>query len=461
MSAAFQAVLPNVTWKNSAASPALQALQQLSPQNLSIRFNVDSYQWDSNQANFTYGRVVGTIGPALPGEAPRSTPRRLAPIEFNSQFVPPPSIFSTYGPAGAVWDAGRGVLILDLGNCVPTAVPPQPPSQPPPPPPSVPADGWPIVSGSYQLTCEAGAITSSQMMALKTTAPPHSFAGSSNVLGNFPFDDSTYSVFAGVVEVPVDPKLVPAALGSSLTLTNVGLLEMAVQEDSQGRYVDVDVPFLRLNPKETAVVTLWATKFGSPWSGANLPVALQPPVSAQNAGAGGAWNLNDPPGALTLSPAVVVTGADGTGKLTLTASDPGTPRKFSDGPGPDGQVYGVTCPPPGSGQPAAWPSFGQIFLFPGSPINVLVFSSYTWPARPTWDGQVGPLFAEYAKLYRYMKGILDLSDYDVVKNNAPSFKTVLCYTDITDAHYMPVVRDLSADKRAMIQKWFDLGMPKS
>ena len=101
MSAAFQSVLGDINWVNVAASPLLAALLKASPNALSIRFIVDSYQPDSNQANFTFGRVVGTIGPALAGDPPRSTPRRLAPIystpAANGPYL---SISSTYGPAG-------------------------------------------------------------------------------------------------------------------------------------------------------------------------------------------------------------------------------------------------------------------------------------------------------------------------------------------------------------------------
>ena len=68
MSAAFQGVLQNIAWVNASASPLLAALQAVSPNALSIRFTVDSYQPDSNQSNFTFGRIVGTIGPPAAGE---------------------------------------------------------------------------------------------------------------------------------------------------------------------------------------------------------------------------------------------------------------------------------------------------------------------------------------------------------------------------------------------------------
>ncbi|HWB14116.1 MAG TPA: hypothetical protein VG826_33125 [Pirellulales bacterium] len=458
MSAAFQAVLINVKWANPGASPLLAALQQVSPTSLSIRFVVDSYQPSAKQSNFTYGRVVGTIGPALSGDAPRSTPRRLAPVYStpagNGAYL---SILSTYGPAGALWDAGRKRLVLDLGNCVPTVW------SLPGAGPSVPVAGWPAVTCSLQLSCGTEVIGWLSPLEMKSGAGPLSTGASAALHGHIAFDTATYLTYAGIVETAVPDSQISLVLRSPLTLTNVDAGQIAVQEDPAGRYVDVDQPFLRLNPGDSADVTLRATKLGQPWAGVTLPVDLQPVAPAAN---GGPWNNNDPPAALMLSAAAVVTGADGTATLKLTAGDPGTPRLYRDGQaGPDGQIYAVTSLRPIPGQPpqlapVLWPSVGQVFLFPGAPINVLVFSRFAMPAQPNWDDHVGPILSLYARLYPYMKGIIDLADYATVTQNAEDIQAVL-NLPVESPHYMPIVRDLSADKLAMINRWFENGMPKS
>lgn len=462
MSASFQALLVDVVWENAAASPLLAALQSASSSGqLSIRFTVDSFQSDANQSNFTYGRVVGTIGPVLAGEAPRSAPRRLAPAQFRP-MAPPPSIFSTYGAANAAWDARRGVVILDLGNTVPTLGPVDSSV-------TVPSAGWPIRDTTFQLTIP-GPSVSPIHDNVRVKAGAALLVGAPSVVGDASVSASSYETFAGVVEIAAAPSLAPLIDRQALTLTDVtqpSALAVAVKEDVLGRYVDVDQPVFRLNPGETANVTLWATEFGVPWAEAALDVAVQAPAAANNPGppqpppnqpppvAGddyATWQTGTPSNVVTLSASTVVTDQNGTGILSLTAGDPGYPRQYRDGrPGPGGQVYFVT---------GAWQSYGQIYLFSGAPINLLVFSKYPMPARPTWDADVGPILSLYARLYPYMKGIIDLSDYSTVVDNQAAIQKVLNLPR-ADPHHMPVVRDLDASRLAIINQWFESGTPKS
>ncbi len=443
MSACFQAVLEVVRWENEAASPLLAALKALSPTQLSLRFIVDSYQTDSNQENFTHGRLVGTFGPVLPQEAPRSTPRRLSPGAA--------SIMSAYGAAGAVWDAGRSVLVLDLGNCLPTD------AAAPKSGPSVPNAGWPITPHQLELTIPGPSVTPPGAFThLKSGGRAQARDGAPVVLGKIDFAESTYLDFAGIVELPLSGQLAELLQGQPMTLTDTSAAQVAVQEDAEGRYVDVDAPFCRLNSGETAPITLWATRFGQPWVGATLQLSLLPPVNAINGPtvAPFAWQNGTPPGALALSSGSLTTGADGTAVLTLTATDPGTPRRYPQDHqlGPDGQVYWISGP---------WAAWGKIFLFSGAPINVLVFSHYMMPQEPpNWDEHVGPILGNYARLYPYMKGIIDIGDYETVKQNAKAIHHVL-NLPAADPHHMPVVRDLSRSKLAVINRWFDKGMLRS
>ncbi len=462
MSASFQGLLADVVWSNAAASPLLAALQSASlTGQLSIRFTVDSFQSDANQGNFTYGRIVGTIGPVLAGEAPRSAPRRLAPAQFRP-MAPPPSIFSTYGAANAAWDARRSVVILDLGNTVPTLGPTNS-SEP------VPSPGWPIRDSTFQLSIPGPSVTPIHDN-VRVKAGATRLVGAPSVIGSASVSASTYETFAGVVEVAAASSLAPLIARQALTLTDVtqpSATAVAVQEDALGRYVDVDQPVLRLNPGETGSVTLWATLFGVPWAEAALDVAVQAPGAANNPGppqppphepplaAGNdyaTWSTGTPPNVVALSASTVVTNQQGSGVLQLTAGDPGYPRQYRDGrAGPGGQVYFVS---------GAWQSYGQIFLFSGAPINLLVFSRYPMPARPTWDADVGPILSLYARLYPYMKGIIDLSDYATVVENQGAIKKVLNLPR-SNPHHMPVVRDLDASRLAIINQWFENGTPQS
>ena len=63
----YQSTLTGVVWGDLSASPALQALQAATIQGqLSMRFMLDSYNMGGEKRG--YGRIVGTIGPALAGE---------------------------------------------------------------------------------------------------------------------------------------------------------------------------------------------------------------------------------------------------------------------------------------------------------------------------------------------------------------------------------------------------------
>jgi len=419
MCASFQAVLTNVQWVNAAASPILTALQQLSPNQLSIKFNVDSFQPNANQANFTLGRIAGTVGPAFQNEAPRSSPRRLAQTS------------GAFGPVGCVFDDARNVLVLDLGNCVPTD------GTPPAAGPSVPINGWPIVPTDMILSFGVSPTTPNSLKSGVDAASP--------ITEPVSFDVATYATRSGVVEVLIAPGDVNMLQTTPLSLAVRGTSQVVAQEDPQGRYVDVDLPFLRLDPGDTGFVTLWATQFGKPWVGASLSCALTAPQNV------GPWMNGDPTSAVTLSSAAVTTtGPNGTVSLTIKAGDPGTPRKYADGQlGPDGQVYQIT---------GDWANWGQIFQFAGAPINLLIFSSYPMPAIPTWAEHVGPIFSNYARMYPFMKGILDLGDQATVVGGIGSIGHVLNLPR-TDPHHMPVVRDLSRDKLAMIKKWITNGTP--
>lgn len=441
MCACFQSVLDVVEWHDEQASPLLTALKALSPKQLSLRFMVDSYQPDSNQENFTYGRVIGTFGPALAGEPPRSTPRRLSPLQY--------SIMSSYGPVGAAWDPARSRLILDLGNCLPTD------ATPPSSGPSVPIAGWPVAARQLKLTIPGPTVTPPAYMRLKSGGSLQAQSGAPTELAKIDFTSSTLLDYAGIVEVPVPAELSELVQSQPLSLTDLTAAQLAGQEEPEGRYADVDVSFCRLNPGETSKITLWATQFGRAMSGATLALAVAPPAEAANGPVAPpyAWKNGTPPGALALSSTSVTTGPDGTATLTLTASDPGTPRTYPDKQlGPDGQVYWVSGP---------WAAWGKIFAFSGAPINVLVFTRYPMPKEaPTWEEHVGPILQNYARMYPYMKGIIDLGDYETVRQNAEAIKHVL-NLPAEDAHHMPVVRDLSKSKLAVINRWFDKGMPRS
>ena len=78
MSSVLKSVLVNVSWADDAEidSPALEQLKRLSqPGFLSVRLIIFFMVRDPSPNNFTFGEVIGTIGPAFLDE----------PTQFDSQ----------------------------------------------------------------------------------------------------------------------------------------------------------------------------------------------------------------------------------------------------------------------------------------------------------------------------------------------------------------------------------------
>jgi hypothetical protein len=463
-SAVYQSVLTDVCWVNPILSPVLAALHSVSPATLSIRFIVDSYQANSNQANFGKGRVVGTIGPAFPGEPTRFVAgRRLSSAPPSDPATPSPP----YGAVPAKWDRVRGKLTLDLGNFVPTLRGTAP---------TVPADGWPVRPSRIQLALAAPprvaraapphtpfAVASTTPFTARKTLLKATEQGLAAPVGapqpsgtivvdrpiNFQVTDSPgatapqstiivgpadYETSAGIVDVTIPLDEIASVSNSPLALVDVtdpANPVPAVQEDPTGLYVDVSQLFFRLNPGQCATVTLTALRFGLPAEGVVLPLGLLPQ--------GDPDPNNTPAEALPL-PVSVTTGPDGTATVSLTAGDPGSPRSALN---IDGQVYFIG---------GAWMNFGNILPLQGAAVSVLVFSGYTVPAVPSWKEHVGPIFAYYAQVYPYMKTIVDLADRDTVRQHADALSDSL-KLPLAHPHHMPVLRDLSDGKRETILRW--------
>jgi hypothetical protein len=58
-----------------------------------------------------------------------------------------------------------------------------------------------------------------------------------------------------------------------------------------------------------------------------------------------------------------------------------------------------------------------------------------------------------------MKSLVNLDDFAAVKGAMPGIRVFLEMSE-TDSRFMPVTRDLSRDKLAVILKWMDNGLPE-
>ncbi|XP_028414929.1 uncharacterized protein LOC114538017 [Dendronephthya gigantea] len=111
--AAYQSVLKNVQFGNRSEDSRItkylkEHLERSDKKELSIRFNVDMYDSSSTTANFSYGRIVGSIGISGRDSPPYVTfGRMLKPIIGTG-----PDFW--YTPF--VYDQEKKTILIDLGN---------------------------------------------------------------------------------------------------------------------------------------------------------------------------------------------------------------------------------------------------------------------------------------------------------------------------------------------------------
>jgi hypothetical protein len=402
-SAYFQSVLTNVAWGDTTGSPCLAQMRQLSTeQTLSIKFITDRYALSGVQRG--YGRITGTLGPYLAGE-PRTfvLGRHLAPPQQNQ-----------FAPADCRLDVERRKILVDLGNSLPIDK----------------VSGDFLNSGEITLVAGDGAGATS-IGALE-------YAGQGN-----------YAQTAGIYELPSARTLTDGELAA---VTNKPLRLLARQagagapdviaaENDDGAYVRAEPFVFRLDPGSNATTELVVTQFGVPMVGAT-PQAQAQPFSVP---------ATSPLPTLILEPK---TDANGRAKLTISAVDPGTPRQFVDG-----QVYAVSFSLQESPtDPATFDAANFISL--------LMFGRITPPVALAWE-DVHPIFEQYSHLYPRPHGpdpympfaglppshpVVNLDDYDSVAAFARHIVWALGLP-IEHPSHMPVTRDLSGAKRALLLRW--------
>jgi len=419
-SAVYQSVIGPVTWGDPGKSKLLQQLMAAAPDGLlSIKFNVDSYNMNIGTPGFTLGRCVGTIGPASPSEPQFfSLGRHLLPnFSFSQQNGPTP-----VGPMYFMPCAIQGsTLYADFGNALPTTTP-----------------GSDMAEiGTVQL----GTLDASENFTELATLDGYTAAG-------------WYEQTAGIQAFTIDPS---AVRSNRLAVSVAGTTTL--MENSGGIYVRADNFVYRVNANEAANVTVWGTLYGTPAAGIQISVA------ADTTQLQGGAPTNDPltnniavadpgqPANIISFPDTLTTGPNGQVTLTINTTNPNTPRVYMDG-----QVFGVRCLPQdvasAIGNPPAILSGQAASAFGFDPwdfVSLLVWDAYDQPA--TW-ANVAPILAQYAVLYPVMDQLIDLTSETEVNQQAALLRLAFGLP-VTDPNSMPVTRDLSDAKRAMLLQYLD------
>jgi len=427
MGAFFQSVLRHIKWDEISGSRFLKELFEESPNELSIKFNLDGINMDSTSSKFTQGRIVGTIGPARDNEPKHFIAGRLlrsAPGTSTDPNLQPMTLQGTpesspmfFAPCKIDYSSKR--VLLDLGNSISTTTPGGPAN------PAL-GDLWLAILPPYAAPVTLGQINYSDTDWYTTTAG----------IQEFPLTDDQF-------ELSENNPLGVVQMNSDGTLS-----QPLIQENSSGMYVRADRFVFRLNPGQSAEAHFLATRFGQPAANETISLALdsmsvdrmQSPPNPDNIPTG-------VPGTALEFPPSITTGEDGRVTVTITASDPGNPRKFIDG-----QVYGISYLLNAAAEANYNPD-------PSNFISLLVFNSHPPVASPTWS-DVKPVLSQYAKLYPFMTiGVgINLADYTAVRKNLAAIKRVLTLRR-TDPGYMQVTRDMSRDKLELILAWIDQGAP--
>ena len=406
-SAYFQSTLHDIVWGDISASPALQSLAEVSEAGrLSIKFMTESYKMTG--IDRSYGRLVGSIGPYFEGEPCRFVvgrhlkPADESPLEHVVCRV----------------DEQHRKVFVDLGNALPVA----------------------SAGGDF---ADIGTLS----LVLAT-------AEGERDLGTVDYHDAGYESTAGIFELPAGRALTDQELASlpssplRLKLQTEGATARdAAVESVDGIYIRPDQFVYWLDPNQTADIELLATRFGRPLANALVDAEvdfLRPP--------------DDPgrPPPLPDHATSLMTDANGRAALTLTARDPGKAR-----PTIDGFLYVALC---GVRDAVDTPvEFDNANL-----VSILIFTGGSVPAEVTWN-DVEPILQQYANLYPRPHGpdpyvpfaqrpplhpVVDLGDYASVAAFHRHLKRTLSLP-VEHPNYMPVTRDLSGFKRAMLLKWLD------
>jgi mannose-6-phosphate isomerase-like protein (cupin superfamily) len=441
-SAIYVSTLNSVQWTNADEVEALKLLRDASQNSqLAIRFIVGSYFFaDPSDPTSGYGTLIGSIGPYLSNDPVQFVRRRLIP-------VPPPQAEMSGEAATSV--ARRPPIHADF-----EAQPAQADSE-------VKSEAAATARPLQFQACNFHLDTENCRLSidLVNSIQLASFAGPPRPVGQlravivtqdgsteevlqqqpFKFTDDTNQTQGGIIDVSLTKKqcqkLKGKRVGIELQQDQGGSWATILAEHQSGKFVNISPFTARAVGGDKVTFELRAFQWGKP-----LP---KEPLSLS------ALSTQGTPAKLAAQKAVT----DKNGSAVFTVN---TPAKLSI-PGArqllDSLVYLFTGP---------WASLNGGLLSPTFqptdsailPAGLVLWSPYpnAGMPKPTWEGQVQPIFDEYMRIYPGMKQIMDLTDLSVVQGNLEALLTVLSLP-FEAPHRMPVTRDLSPQKIEVIKIW--------
>ncbi|MDQ0462866.1 hypothetical protein QO010_000614 [Caulobacter ginsengisoli] len=418
-SCTYQSVLTHVIWGDISGSQALKDLRAASlPDRLSVKFMVDGYAMVG--ARRGYGRLVGTIGPSLAGEPDHFvTGRHLGPTG------------QTFDNVIAWLDRKGGKVWVDFGGAIQTTI-----------------SGGPLANtGDLRLVASGAGGAAIDLGALA----PYTAAGfyeATAAIQAFPPDRRLgVAELAAVEGAPLAIVAGPIAAGASFA----GLSPLAV-EPADGLFCRPDDFVLRMEPTVSQTARIQVSRFGAPIAGQTIVTA----VTGNGIGGGPGTPDVAVPLKAVKPKAAKPTDKDGWADIVIAATDPNNPRGYIDG-----QLYALEVRVKGAA--SAGTDFDASCF-----ISILLFNAVKPVDKPLWP-DVLPIFMQYANLYprphgpdRYvpfaakppLHPVVNLGDYDAVAGYAKRIHDALLLP-LEHPNHMPVVRDLSDGKRALLLKFLD------
>lgn len=396
---------------------------------LAIRLTTFGYFTNPQEPRFTLGRVLGVIGPGRAGQ-----PRRFV---LGRRFAPASGDATPEGVNffDALLDPAGRRLSVDLGNALP-------------------------LTGPLGATEDVGSLV---VAVLRTADGADGTPGvregeiipvaSLLAVGTIEYRKTEWLMnTAGVVDFALDDAGVALASDHPLALVapDGDHARVIIRETFDGLFARSDQVVVRVDTRRDETVhvpvRLYAARWGVPLAAARISTELLPPFSGMGAGprddpdppTATIPDIGTPPEAITV-PSGAMTDSHGRAEVVLEVSDPQRPRGYLDG-----QIYLVSYALDGQ----TGTQQHQLDL-----IAVHARDAFTAPTRPTWADDIQPIFTQYGNIYPIMsQRLVDLADYDAVHENAAILELAFSRA-VADPNHMPVTRDLSADKRAMILAW--------
>lgn len=394
---------------------------------ISLKFVLDGFQNTREDKDPLTGRIVGTLGPVFPNEPLYNTGQRvLQPRPFSEKD---PWNFPSFNDGFFKVDTKRNVIVFDLSNSICRQH----------------AGEDPVDLG---------------ILNAYATSP-----GVAKVLlGPVDYSAFSYSNNALITELSLTAAQIQTALQSKISLetsySNIGLQTVLAEPETNIQFaVEVRQLMMEGNVGNTETRTVYITQNGQPLKGKQLNIFLESVhggMPGVTAGPNSPGNTPQAEGAIEAS----ISESNEQGYATVTVKvlkDPGyrTPEL-------DGQLYFIILSDPDLPKQ----DYSKVTPPQDQMISCKVFSQYAVNENPDWP-EIKAMMDPYMKLYPFMKNRLDLSDlhtFTIFANNPPWVaygedngyvgplglsKGAIPYymsRDITDPRFMPISRDLSANK---------------